>query len=115
MDKGDGETLWESMYGGINITYGIKENGTLIETVVTYDEIEKLKEQENEMELVNTKVFEYCIINFHDDGAPEVVVGPEVIATLGEENPRDATLLRIGRRHADIINDDSEVQIRPFC
>jgi len=89
-----------------------------IGTIVTYGEIElfkNLNEQENKMEVANTKVFEYCIINFDEDGAPEVVVGPEVIATLGEENPRDVALLRIGREHADIITDDSEVQIRPFC
>ena len=67
------------------------------------------------MELVNTKVFEYCIVNFNEDGSPYVIIGPSAIATIGEENPRDAALLKIGCKHSDIINDDSEVQIRPFC
>lgn len=85
-------------------------------TLVTYDDIYKNpNEQENKMELVNTKVFEYCIVNFNEDDSPYVVIGPSAIATIGEENPRDAALLKIGCKHSDIINDDSEVQIRPFC
>lgn len=81
-------------------------------TIYTYDEIEVLRKQENEM---NTKVFEYCIVNFDEDEAPFIAIGPSAIAICDDENPRDAALLKIGCVHADIIDNASEVQIRPFC
>lgn len=84
-------------------------------TMYTYDEIEILRKQEKEMNVANTQVFEYCIVNFNEDGSPYVAKGPELIVTIGEEAPRDVALLRIGSKHADVINDDSEVRIRPFC
>jgi len=84
-------------------------------TMSCYDEFSKIKERENKMSVPNTAVFEYCIINFDKEGAPFIAVGPFVIAFIGEENSRDVALFRIGREHADIITDDSEVQIRPFC
>lgn len=74
-----------------------------------------MKNQKEQEKTMNTKIFEYCIINFDNDGIPNVVVGPEVIAILGEEYPRDTALLKIGQKHFDIINENFEVQIRPFC
>lgn len=72
-----------------------------------------IKEQEKEMK---TEVFEYCIIGYDfENDNPIIVVGPGVIAISGEENRRDTALLKIGQRHAEEIDEDSEILIRPFC
>lgn len=81
-------------------------------TMVYYDEIEILEEQEKEMSM---KVFEYCITDFNDVGDAVVLVGPELIVIEAEDNQANLALLRIGQRHADIITPESTVLVRPFC
>lgn len=70
------------------------------------------EEQEKEM---NTKVFEYCITDFNDDGDAVVLIGPGLIIIEAEDNQANLAFLRIGQRHADEITPESTVLIRPFC